>query len=1032
MRRIGVRSYLFLVLSLMSAAPVVWLGTVEASRLSRLALDEADRHTREIALDIARDAGVHLDRQIRALNTLAAQVDASDLGNPRRLQLLLDGVYEHTGGFSMFYVGDASGHSIAATPKLGADGRENTGLNFSDRSYYRQVRESLRTSVSQVEVGRRTLQPSLHVAAPVTPKGDAFQGYVAGAISLDTLGQIVANCLAASPGTEAVVVDESSRILADSRPSPIERLREVSESQLLRWTSQPALRVAVDERGEAMRASAEPIASTHVRWSVVTMRPVAQTQVAARAMRRSTLAVSAWALLGALIVAYFSARRFAQPITKLVRATKLDDSAAQSANGGRNSEPVSLEPQWNDPQELVELAHAVGQMLARERQRKATLNDLVRERTEELESANAQLAVLAIALENAGDAICMTDANGQIEWTNPSFRRITGYFPLEITGRSLPELLGVEGPFFDFSQSLRSQSNARTREHGGGLTWRSPVRSRVRDGAILELDLAISPVTDDKGFATRYVAVARDVTAERKAAQEVLDSEARYRTLVEHAPESVLVLDASAGHFVDGNVRAEQLLRRVRHHLLRTDIAGLSPAEQPDGRDSKSAAAAQVEAALRGDTPFFDWTFLDSYGKFIPCEVRLVGLPGEARRLVRASIVDISERLQREQEQRELQKRLDGTERLAGIGAVAAGVAHEINNPLAYILNNLDFALRAGKAESLDQSTRDALVEAQNGALRVRDIVRDLKTFARVETEPQTPLDVRTVMDASINIASSDLFHRARIVKSYRDVPLVLSDPSRLGQVFLNLIVNAIQALPEGSPSEQLIHIDVGPAKDPRWVEVSVEDSGHGIPEDRLERIFDPFYTTKPIGKGTGLGLSISRNVVTSMGGRIDVVSQIGKGSKFTVSVPAIQDGDLPDDVAPKSAEAPLSSRSLNILVLDDDVMVARSIGRILGAQHQVTICTRGNEALKVIDQSDFHVVFCDVMMPEMSGLEFFSRLRERRSLLAQRLVFMTGGLFIQEIREQLNKLDNPCISKPFQPEAVLDAVRRSMYRRAS
>ncbi len=1028
MRRIGVRSYLFLVLSLMSAAPVVWLGTVEASRLSRLARDEADRHTREVALDIARDAGVHLDRQIRAVNTLAAQIDPTDFANQPRLQQLLDGLFEHTGGYSMVYIADASGLSLLATPRVGVDGRENAGLNYSDRGYYHQVKKSMRTVVSGVEVGRRMRQPSLHVVAPLPDRGSEFTGYVAGAVSLKSLQQIVANCLASVPGTEAVLVDESSRILTDSRSPPLETLRDVSASPLLRWTNLPALRVAVDDYGESMRASAVPIASGQVRWSIIAIRPATQTQVAARAMRQSTLTVSAWALLGALVVAFISARRFARPITKLVRATKQDDTS--------NQLDVPLDPQWSDPEELVELGHAVGQMIARERQRKASLNDLVRERTEELESANAQLAVLAIALENAGDAICMTDAEGLIEWTNPSFRRITGYFPLESTGKSLADLLGIEGPFFDFSQSLRRQSIERTRESTagltGGLTWRNPVRSRVRDGAVLELDLAISPVTDDSGFATRYVAVARDVTAQRKAAQEILDSEARYRTLVEHAPEAVVVLDASAGHFVDCNVKAEQLFRRVRHHLLRTDLAGLSPAQQPNGRDSAPAVGAHVEAALRGDTPFFDWIFHDSYGNSIPCEVRLVGLPGETARLVRASIVDISERLQREQEQRELQKRLDGTERLAGIGAVAAGVAHEINNPLAYILNNLDFALKPDQGAGLQQSTRDALVEAQNGALRVRDIVRDLKTFARVEGETQTPLDVRTVLDASINIASSELFHRARIVKTYCDVPPIMSDPSRLGQVFLNLIVNAIQALPEGTPSEQLIRIDVQPASDGKWIEVSVEDSGHGIPEDRLERIFDPFYTTKPIGKGTGLGLSISRNVVTSMGGRIDVQSQLGKGSRFTVVLPAERDLESATRAVPVPSDSPLSLHSLNILVLDDDVMVARSIGRILGAQHQVTICTRGSEALTVIDQSEFHVVFCDVMMPEMNGLEFYSRLRERRSLLAERLVFMTGGLFIQEVRDQLSVLDNPCISKPFQPEAVLEAVRRSMYQKAS
>jgi CheY-like chemotaxis protein len=249
-----------------------------------------------------------------------------------------------------------------------------------------------------------------------------------------------------------------------------------------------------------------------------------------------------------------------------------------------------------------------------------------------------------------------------------------------------------------------------------------------------------------------------------------------------------------------------------------------------------------------------------------------------------------------------------------------------------------------------------------------------------------------------------------------------------LGQVFLNLIVNAMQALPEGSPSEQLIRITVRASEDGAWVLASVQDSGHGIPTDRLERIFEPFYTTKPIGKGTGLGLSISRNIVTSFGGHIEVESELGKGSIFTVALPVseAQAESIPTAHAP---EASATSRPLSILVLDDDVMVARSIARTLGTQHHVTVCTRGGEALSLLTERAYDLVFCDVMMPEMSGLEFLSRLSAVRPNLTGRVVFMTGGLFIPDLRERLSEVPNICIAKPFQPGAVLDAVRRSMHQ---
>lgn len=1027
MRRIGVRGYLFVMLSLVSAAPVASFGTVEASRLGRLAANDANRRVRELGIDVAQAIGTHLDRQVTIVNTLAAQTDPEQLGNVALLERLLDGVFKFSDAYSALYVGDDHGTSIAATPRLGFDGKTNVGTDYGDRDYFQRLSQNPQLTITGIELGRRSRQYGLHVVAPMLRQKGALAGYVAGSISLEPLQRIVTSSDERIGGTEVVVVDEQSRIIVDSRPDQSQRLRSVSDSPLLRWGGRSEPRIARDDSGRNMRAALVPVASEYVRWAVITFRPEAETEQAAQTMRHSTLTVSLWALLGALVISYLASRKFAQPITAIAHAAK---HGGQDPDGSFSHGSVLSKPGWSVPQEVVDLALAVGQLLIRERDHKASLNELVRERTEELEAANQQLAVLAIALENAGDAICMTDAAGNIEWTNPGFRRITGYFPGESVGKPLAGLLGIKGPFFNFGQRIEDQLQEPPKERKSGLTWRNPVRSRVRDGAELDLDLAISPVTDDKGHPTRYVAVARDVTAQRRAAQEIADSEARYRTLVEHAPEAVVVLDMTAGHFVDCNARAEGLFRRVRQHLLRCDMIGLSPELQPDGRKSVAALQAHINAAQHGDSPFFEWTFLDSHGNSIRCEVRLVGLPGTTTRLVRASIVDISERLQREQERRELQKRLDGAERLAGIGAVAAGVAHEINNPLVYILNNLDFVLRKDARGAISEAARDALTEAQNGALRVRDVVRDLRTFARVESEVKSPLDVRAVMDASINIASSDLLHRARIVKDYRDTAQVIADPSRLGQVFLNLIVNAMQALPDGSPSEQLIRITVRPSEDGAWVLASVEDSGHGIPTDRLERIFEPFYTTKPIGKGTGLGLSISRNIVTSFGGHIEVRSELGKGSTFTIALPVSEAQAISSPSAAQSPEAPISTRPLSILVLDDDVMVARSIARTLGTQHQVTVCTRGGEALSLIAERGYDLVFCDVMMPEMSGLEFLSRLSAVRPELASRVVFMTGGLFIPDLRDRLSEVPNICIAKPFQPEAVLDAVRRSIQQR--
>ncbi|MGE5786744.1 MAG: PAS domain S-box protein, partial [Myxococcales bacterium] len=586
MRRIGVRSFLFVTLSLVSAAPVVWLGTVEASRLGRIAVNEANRRVRELGLDISRSVGNHVNEQVRNLSTLAAQIEPSMLGNSAYLQRVLDGLFKYTNAYAAVYVGDERGLAIASAPVLGFDGKPNAGTDYRDRAYFQQLLQHPQVLVSGVDTGRRTNKPSLHIVAPLLKPDHSLEAYIGGSVSLESIRQVILSCFEADSGAEVVLVDENSRLIADSRARPRPYLTDVSTNPLLRWSGSTERRIAPDESGRAMRASVVPVLSEYVRWDVIVFRPEAETESAAHSMRLSTLRVSLWALLGALLVSYISSRKFAKPITDLVNAAKQGTVAS-------NRQALS-DPGWSVPQELVELSTAVDQLLLREHGHKASLNELVLARTEELEAANQQLAVLAIALENAGDAICMTDAEGKIEWTNPGFRRITGYFPGESVGKPLATLLGIKGPFFNFGQRIEEQIPEPMKTRKSGLTWRNPVRSRVRDGAELDLDVAISPVTDDKGHPTRYVAVARDVTAQRRAAQEIADSEARYRTLVEHAPEAVVVLDTEAGHFVDCNVRAEELFRRVRQHLLRTDIVGLSPELQPDGRKSAPAIHTQL------------------------------------------------------------------------------------------------------------------------------------------------------------------------------------------------------------------------------------------------------------------------------------------------------------------------------------------------------------------------------------------------------------------------------------------------------
>ena len=243
------------------------------------------------------------------------------------------------------------------------------------------------------------------------------------------------------------------------------------------------------------------------------------------------------------------------------------------------------------------------------------------------------------------------------------------------------------------------------------------------------------------------------------------------------------------------------------------------------------------------------------------------------------SLDDVTEAKRHEQ-------RLILAERMAAMGTLAAGVAHEINNPLAYAKGNVEYVLeRLRDAKGIDPDIVSALEEAREGAERVRRIVQDIRLFARPEGESIAPIDVDRVVEAALTFVADDLSRRGRLEKELRSPPPVSGNETRLGHVVLTLLMNAIQALPEGSPDTNVVRVETG-VDDRGRVLVSVRDTGPGMPSEVIGRIFDPFFTTKVVGSGTGLGLAIAHSIVSSLGGEIAVDSAPGAGSTFRVTLP--------------------------------------------------------------------------------------------------------------------------------------------------
>ena len=400
-----------------------------------------------------------------------------------------------------------------------------------------------------------------------------------------------------------------------------------------------------------------------------------------------------------------------------------------------------------------------------------------------------------------------------------------------------------------------------------------------------------------------------------------------------------------------------------------------------------------------------------------------------------------------------LRAHLAQSDRLASLGMLAAGVAHEINNPLSYVLYNLDLLSKSlGQATSalstcrvalsrdLDDRVRDSLgdaltipepesleelvelaTEAHNGANRVREIVRDLKSFSRVGEDRRGLVEIRSAIESAINMAYNEIKYRASLVKDYGEVLSVLASVGRISQVVLNLLVNAAHSIDEGNVEKNQIRIRTYRERDMAVIEVS--DTGCGIPTDQLEHLFDPFYSTKENGIGSGLGLFICHNIVSSYGGRIKVESLVDKGTCFRVFLPIPSPEQVLREEPKQPAPDDTPFRRGKILVVDDDLLVAKMFTRIL-AQHEVSVATSGSQAKSILQQShDFDLILCDLLMQRTTGMELYTWLQDNQPELCQKMVFATGGSFTQRSKEFLESISNPVVEKPIDEKRLLEIV---------
>lgn len=372
--------------------------------------------------------------------------------------------------------------------------------------------------------------------------------------------------------------------------------------------------------------------------------------------------------------------------------------------------------------------------------------------------------------------------------------------------------------------------------------------------------------------------------------------------------------------------------------------------------------------------------------------------------------------------------RIDRTteaDRAVSLGFLANGLAHQINNALT------PMRLSLGRLTSFELSRRpmspegmhrvELLQDLREGLERIGRIVRELDVFSQVGDAPSAPVDLADVIEAAISVAGHEIRHRARLVRDYNPTPRVDARAADLRQMVLSLLVNAIQAIPEGEAHIHEIKVTTWTDRDGH-ANLEVRDTGAGIPADKLPRVFEPFFTTRR-GTRLGLGLAVARDVVNALGGTISAESVVGSGTAIRIALP-------PSDVRAPRAErfdepspGRESSHGLRVLIVDDDRPVAAAIALEL-RQHDVMVAESGREALEILrHDKGFDVILCDLMMPEISGMDVYEALRLIDPGLLPRVVMMTGGAFTHRAGEFLATTEAPVLEKPFEPGQLQEVV---------
>jgi PAS domain S-box-containing protein len=951
---------------------------------------------------VASTINQELHDRLRILEQVAGIISPAIIGNPAALQALLEQRLILKDPFNNgVAVAGVDGTVIAGLPRVA----ERIGANFMDRDYAIGALKKGKATIGRPVMGKLSNAPGFIMAVPIRDMQGEVIGALAGVTDLgkrNFLDKVTENRYGKSGGYLLVAPQHRLIVTATEKRRIMEVLPDrgiIPGLDRRNDEGDEGTQIFVNPQGvEVLNSSKNiPVAG----WYLVALLPTEEAFAPIRAMQQRMLLATIILTLLAGALTWWTVRRQLSPMFAAV------ETLADLSKSKQPPKPLPITSQ----DEIGELIGGFNRLL----ENLGKQQEALRESESTLQEAQAVGRVGSYVFDIPGDVWRSTpmldvifgigadsphNMAAWIQLLHPDDReQLLAYFD---------GILAAHQPFDKEYRIIRASD--------GEVRW--------------VLGWGKAEYAAD-GSALRMVGSIQDITERKRTEAASEESALKYRLLFERANDGIFLQDGSG--FLDCNQRGAEMYGMPREKILGHSLAEFCPEKQPGGRLSFEVVAEKIEAALRGESPKFEWLALRANGSRLDVEIVLTHIEIGGSHCLQAIMRDITERKEAEAERVRLEAQLRESQKMEALGTMAGGVAHDFNNALAMIIGNTELARQD---VGPDHPALVSLDEISKASRRAKDLVQQILSFGRRQKLERKATSLALVIVETARLVRATLPAMVSLnVNCEPDAPAVLADAAQIKQILLNLCGNAIQAIQDqGSPGT--VEIDLrthvqseavasSKLKAGRYACMAVRDTGPGMDEATRSHLFEPFFTTKPVGKGTGLGLAVVHGIVQAHEATVEVESPPGKGSAFRIYFPAI-DAQAEELAQPEGEAVQVDGAGKRVIYIDDEEAIIFLMQRLLERQgFRVSGFTNPREALAAVQANPggFDLAVTDFNMPGMSGLELASALREIRPDLP---IVLASGYITEDLRKRAPAAGvRELIYKPNTVDDLCEAVAR-------